>query len=124
MSKLYVGNLPWSTSAEELRSAFAQYGDVTDCFIPSDRATGRPRGFAFVTMVDKQAATAAISALDNQDFGGRTLRVNAATPQGERHEGGGGYGGRGGGRGGYGGGYAGNGGGYGGGGYGGNGGGW
>lgn len=119
MSKLYVGNLPWNTSAEELKSAFSQYGNVEDCFIPSDRATGRPRGFAFVTMSDEQSATAAISALDNQDFGGRTLRVNAATPQGERSGGGGGYGGggygRGGGRGG---------GGYGGGGYGGGGSGW
>jgi RNA recognition motif-containing protein len=116
-TKLYVGNIAWSTQIDDLHQLFGKYGQVEDAFIPKDRETGRPRGFAFVTM--SGGADAAIQNLNETEFMGRTIRVNEAQPQGERGGGGGGYGG-GGRRGGYGGG----GGGYGGGGYGGGGGGY
>src|SRR5262245_41793922 len=107
---LYVGNLPFSTTAADLESLFAQYGTVTRAQVMSDRETGRSRGFGFVEM--SEGAEAAIQALHNQDFNGRTLTVNEARPREERPRGGGygggggrgGYGGGGGGRGGYGGG--------------------
>jgi len=120
-TKLYVGNLSWSTQRDDLYNLFGQYGEVEDAFIPMDRETGRPRGFGFVTM-GADGAKAAADALNETEFMGRNIRVNEAQPVGER--GGGGFGGRGGGRGGGGygrgggGGYNG-GGGYGGGGYGG-----
>lgn len=105
--KLYVGNLPFTATEQELRSLFEQHGPVTSVSLVNDRETGRPRGFGFVEMEDN-GAQAAISALDGKNFGGRTLRVNEAH---DRKEGGGGGGGRGGyggggggGRGGYGGG--------------------
>jgi RNA recognition motif-containing protein len=107
--KLYVGNLPWATSAEDLRQLFGAYGQVEDAFIPQDRESGRPRGFAFVTMAS--GADQAIASLNETEFQGRNIRVNEAQPSG-------GGGGRGGGFGG-GGGYGRGGGGYGGGGYGG-----
>eukprot|EP00879_Flechtneria_rotunda_P000285 GHRR01000374.1.p1 GENE.GHRR01000374.1~~GHRR01000374.1.p1 ORF type:complete len:127 (+),score=34.34 GHRR01000374.1:120-500(+) len=113
--KLYVGNIPWSTQTDDLRQLFGQFGDVEDAFIPQDRESGRPRGFAFVTMAS--GSDQAIQNLNETEFQGRTIRVNEAQPPGERRGGGGG-GGYGGGRGG--GGYGG--GGYGGGGYGGGGG--
>lgn len=111
--KLYVGNIPWSTDVQDLKNLFSQYGTVEDAFIPQDRESGRPRGFAFVTMT--AGSEQAIQNLNETEFQGRTIRVNEAQPPGER---GGGYsGGRGGGRGGYGGGgYGGGRGGYGGGG--------
>ena len=105
--KIYVGNLPFSSSEEEVENLFAQYGEVVSCSLPVDRETGRPRGFGFVEMSNEDAAKA-IQALDGRDFGGRSLRVNEARPReagGSR--GGGGYGGGGyggGGGGGYGGG--------------------
>jgi len=119
--KLYVGNIPWRATPDDLRDLFSAYGTVEDAFIPQDRESGRPRGFAFVTM--KEGAEQAIANLNETDFQGRTIRVNEAQPP----SGGGGGGGfrRGGGGGGYGGGGYGNGGGgYGGGGYGGGGGGY
>ncbi|KAF8062915.1 rbpE [Scenedesmus sp. PABB004] len=114
-TKLYVGNISWSTTTEQLSELFAQYGEVVDVFIPSDRETGRPRGFGFVSMTS--GAQDAITHLNEQEFLGRTIRVNEAQPPGSRGGGGGGYGGGGGGYGGGGGGYGGGGGGYGGGGY-------
>jgi len=94
MSKrLFVGNLSYNTAEEDLSSAFAPYG-VTDVHMPTDRMTGRPRGFAFVTVDDGQADTA-IAAFNGKEFGGRTLTVNEAQPREER-SGGGGGGGRGG----------------------------
>jgi RNA recognition motif-containing protein len=116
MSKnLYVGNLPFSTTADDLREAFGQYGTVTRAQVISDRETGRSRGFGFVEMAD--GAEEAIAALNGAQFEGRTLTVNEAKPREERPRGGGGdrgpRGGGGGGGGGYGGG--GGGGGYGGG---------
>lgn len=109
MSKnLYVGNLSFSCTADDLRELFGQHGNVTSAQVVSDRETGRSRGFGFVEMSD--GGEAAISALNGTDFMGRSLTVNEARPResGGRSGGGGGgrggYGGGGGGRGGYGGG--------------------
>jgi RNA recognition motif-containing protein len=116
-SKLYVGNLSYSTTEADLRAAFESGGrQVKDVAIVTDRMTGQPRGFAFVQMGSNEDAAAAIAALDGSDLDGRTLRVNEAQ---ERTGGGGGGarsggGGGGGGRGGYGGGGGGGGGGRGG----------
>ena len=104
---LYVGNMAFSTTEDQLREAFSQYGTVTKVQVIMDRETGRPRGFAFVEMGD--GADQAIAALNGAQLDGRTLTVNEAKPR----EGGGGGGG---GRGGYGGGGGGGRGGYGGGG--------
>ncbi len=93
--KLYVGNLPFSATEDELRALFAEHGEVHSVQIIMDRDTGRPRGFAFVEMEDGQAA---IQALEGQPFGGRNLRVNIAKER--EGGGGGGRGGYGGGRGG------------------------
>ncbi len=113
MKRIYVGNLPFSATEDEVTQLFSQHGTVHSVSLITDRETGRPRGFGFVEMDDNEA-NAAISALDGYDMDGRQLRVNEAQ---ERRGGGGG--GRGGGRGGYGGGGRGGYGGGGGGGYGG-----
>ncbi len=97
MKKIYVGNLPYSATESELRDVFGEHGTVESVSLVSDRETGRPRGFGFVEM-DDDGATAAISALDGTDMGGRSLRVNEARPR--RDSGGGGFGGGGGGGGG------------------------
>ncbi|MDK2957630.1 MAG: hypothetical protein PWQ57_3128 [Desulfovibrionales bacterium] len=81
--KLYVGNLPWSASEEEVRNAFEAYGEIISINLISDRETGRPRGFGFVEM-DNQGAEEAIKNLDGADFGGRNLKVNEAKPRPER----------------------------------------
>ena len=86
--KLYVGNLPFSATEDEIRELFSQHGEVQSVNLISDRETGRPRGFGFVEM---EGAEAAIEALNGQDFGGRTLTVNVAHNRGG---GGGGGGGR------------------------------
>lgn len=102
MSKnIYVGNMSYDTTADALRELFEAYGEVEEVSVITDRATGRPRGFAFVEMADTEAANAAIAALDGQNVDGRTLRVNEAKPR-EPRSGGGGRGGgsRGGNRGG------------------------
>lgn len=83
--KLYVGNLPFSTTEEELQAAFAAHGEVDSANIIQDRYSGRSRGFGFVEMSD-EAAKAAIEAFNGEDFGGRNLVVNEARP---RREGGG-----------------------------------
>jgi len=120
-NRLYVGNLPFSATDEELKQAFSAHGTVTEVALISDRVTGRSRGFAFVTMSSPDEANAAVSGMHGKDLGGRSLTVNIARPRDERGGGGGGggYGGGGGGGRGYGGGgggYGGGGGGYGGGG--------
>jgi RNA recognition motif-containing protein len=97
---VYVGNLSYEVTQEALTSVFAEYGNVKRVQIPTDRETGRLRGFAFVEMSSEAEETAAIEALDNAEWMGRSLKVNKARPKEDR---GGGYGG-GGGRGGYGGG--------------------
>jgi len=75
--KLYVGNLPFDATTEDVRAAFEAFGTVHDVALITDRDTGRPRGFGFVEM-DAQAAGAAIEGLNNKDFGGRDLSVNEA----------------------------------------------
>lgn len=104
MSKnLYVGNLPFTTTDDSLREAFAAYGTVVKAQVIMDRETGRSRGFGFVEMAD--GAEEAVAAMNGAQFEGRTLTVNEAKPREPRSGGGGGgYGGGGGGRGGYGGG--------------------
>ena len=103
-TKLYVGNLSFRTTSEELRDAFAAVGTVESASVIEDRDTGRSRGFAFVEMATPEEAAAAIEQFHGKDFGGRNLTVNEAKPRADRSGGGrGGYGG-GGGRGGYGGG--------------------
>jgi nucleolin len=115
--KLYVGNLAFDTTSDSIQKIFEQYGTVTDCFMPTDRDSGKVRGFCFVTM-PSAAAEEACRKLNGYELDGRAIRVNEAQPKGGG--GGGGGGGRGGGGGGYsdgygGGGYGGGGGGYGGG---------
>ena len=108
-SKLYVGNLSFKTTEDELRAAFGQFGAVTDVYVAMDKMTGRPRGFAFVTMGTAEEAKAAAEKMNGTDLGGRQLTVNEARPKEDRPSGGFGGGGRGfggggGGRGGFGGG--------------------
>lgn len=91
--KLYVGNLPFTTTEADLRTLFAQYGSVTSVSIVMDRDTGRSRGFAFVEMSD--GAEAAINACNGTQMAGRTLTVNEARPREDRPRGGGGGGYRG-----------------------------
>ena len=95
-TKMYVGNLPFAAQESDIRELFSQYGTVTDIFLPMDRESGRPRGFAFVTMDTPEAMQAAINGLNGQEFQGRKLGINEARPREERP---GGYGGGGGGRG-------------------------
>ena len=95
MKSIYVGNLPFTATEDELRELFEQHGQVDSVRLMSDRETGRPRGFGFVSMPDDDA-DAAIRALDGKPMGGRNLRVNEA----EERKGGAGGGGGGGGRGG------------------------
>lgn len=116
MTKIYVGNLPFSADEAAVRQLFEQHGKVDSVSLINDRETGRPRGFGFVEMPSADAQRA-IQSLNGQNMGGRPLRVNEAQERGSGGGGGGrgGYGGGGGGRGGYGGG-GGGGGGYGGGG--------
>jgi RNA recognition motif-containing protein len=83
MKKIYVGNLPFSASEEEVRELFEQYGTVHSVKLITDRDTGRPRGFGFVEM-DNDDANAAIAALNGTDLGGRTLRVSQARERSER----------------------------------------
>lgn len=91
--KIYVGNLSFDTTEEALHDLFAQHGAVEEVHMVTDRDTGRPRGFAFVTMPNSNEAQAAIAALNGTDLDGRSLNVNEARPK----RGGGGGGGRGGG---------------------------
>lgn len=100
-TKLYVGNLNFATTEDSLKAAFSQNGrSVKAVTIPSDRETGRPRGFAFVEMGSEGDAKAAIADLDGKDFEGRSLKVNEAQERAPRSGGGGGGGGYGGGGGG------------------------
>ncbi len=121
---IYVGNLPYTATEEDVSGLFAAYGPVERVKIINDRETGRSKGFAFVTLGDQSQLNASIEALNGYDYQGRALRVNASEPKeakpggfrpsggggggggygGERRGGGGGYGGGGGGGGGYGGG--------------------
>ena len=88
-NKLYVGNLPYNTTEAELQTLFAGAGAVSTINIVTDRATGQPRGFAFVEMSDAEGARRAISEFDRYQMGGRSLTVNEAKPQAPRTGGGG-----------------------------------
>ena len=94
-TKLYVGNLSFRTTSEELRELFSQAGQVESASVIEDRDTGRSRGFGFVEMATPEAAAAAIEQFNGKDLGGRNLTVNEARPKTERGGGGGrgGYGG-------------------------------
>ena len=92
MTNIFVGNLSFKTTQDELLAAFSQYGNVERVSIVTDRETGQPRGFAFVEMTEKRDAETAISQLNGADLNGRTMNVNEARPKTE-----GGGGGRGGG---------------------------
>ena len=95
--KLYVGNLSFQTSSDDLQQLFAQAGNVESASVVEDRDTGRSRGFGFVEMSSQEEGEAAIQQFNGKEFGGRNLTVNEARPREERG-GGGGYGGGGGGR--------------------------
>lgn len=102
MVNIYVGNLPYGTTDQELQDLFSQFGAISKVSIIIDRETGRSKGFGFVEMTDDGEARQAIEALNGQQFGGRALTVNEARPRTERGGGGGGGGGySGGGGGGY-----------------------
>ena len=91
MSKVFVGNLSFDTTREELEAFFAPMGEIAEVMVPTDRDSGRPRGFAFVTFASAESATEAIQKLDGAELGGRNLRVNAATERTDRPAGGGGF---------------------------------
>src|SRR5512142_527063 len=103
-AKLFVGNLSFNITENDLQDAFAAHGTVLEANLMMDRSTGRPRGFGFVTMSTPEEAQKAIDALNGKELAGRALTVNIARPREERPQGGGGGGGGGGGRRGYGGG--------------------
>ena len=93
---IYVGNLSFAVTEEDVSSIFAEYGTVKQVQLPTDRESGRPRGFGFVEMETEAAETAAIEALDGAEWLGRVLKVNKAKPRKERSRsdgGGGGWGG-------------------------------
>ncbi len=94
-TKLFVGNVDFKVTQKDLQDAFAAYGTVVEANLVTDRTTGRPRGFAFVTMSSPEEAQKAIDGLNGKDLGGRALNVNIARPREERSGGGGdrGYGG-------------------------------
>src|SRR4249920_3587827 len=95
-TKLYVGNLAFQTTSEELQSLFAQAGTVASASVVEDRMTGRSRGFAFVEMSTKEEAASAIEQFNGKEVGGRALKVNEAKPRENRNGGGGNRGGGGG----------------------------
>ena len=96
---IYVGNLSWSMTDDDLSNLFSQYGSVTSAKILKEKNTGRSKGFGFVEMRDAEGAKQAIDNLNGKDFDGRPMTVNEAKPSAPRSGGGGGgYGGRGGGR--------------------------
>ena len=94
---IYIGNMSYETTEDQLREAFAAFGEVSTVNIISDKYSGRPKGFGFVEMPEKEEATTAINSLNGQDMNGRALNVNEAKPRtqsGGNRGGGGGGGGR------------------------------
>ncbi|ABQ13241.1 RNA recognition motif domain-containing protein [Dichelobacter nodosus] len=81
MTNIYVGNLSYRTTEDELRNAFSQFGDVQNASIIKDRDSGRSKGFGFVEMPDAEAAKKAIESLNDKDLGGRNLKINEARPR-------------------------------------------
>lgn len=98
--KIYVGNLAFSVTDDELQQAFASFGNITSARVVMDKMSGRSKGFGFVEIEDDASADTAIQKMDGQTIGGRAVRVSEAKPQEPRTGGGGGRGGFGGGRGG------------------------
>jgi cold-inducible RNA-binding protein len=98
--KMYVGNLSYETTEEDLRKSFSEFGTVDSVSVVTDKYTGKSKGFAFVEMSSREEAQAAMSALNGTQLGDRTLKVDEARPRPERRSGGGDRGGRGGGYGG------------------------
>lgn len=92
-NKLYVGNLPWSVTSDTLHEMFAEFGEIVEATLISDRETGRSKGFGFVTFATPEAAQNAINAMSDKEVEGRKLVVNAARPREERsnNRGGGGF---------------------------------
>ena len=86
--KIYVGNLAYRTSKEDLREAFEQFGTVSSADVITDRATGRSKGFGFIEMLNDQEAENAISQMDGKELDSRTLKVNEARPMAPRQQGG------------------------------------
>jgi cold-inducible RNA-binding protein len=93
MKKLFVGGLSWNTTDQSLGDSFAEFGEVTDAKVITDRETGRSRGFGFVTFADAAAASTAIAQMDGTELDGRTIRVNEAEDKARTGGGGGGGGG-------------------------------
>jgi len=91
-NKLFVGNLSFNTTENDLHDAFSAHGTVTEANLMTDRMTSRPRGFGFVTMSTAEEAQKAVAALNGAELDGRTLTVNVARPREERSGGGGGGG--------------------------------
>ena len=89
--KMYVGNLSYDTDSQGLEELFSQFGTVQEVHLPTDRESGRPRGFGFVTMGSAEEMNAAIEALDGTTLDGRNIKVNEARPREGRGGGGGGY---------------------------------
>ena len=89
-SKLFVANFPYETTEEQLRDMFAEVGTVAEVYVATDKETGKPRGFGFVTMGDAGQAQDAIAGLDQTDFNGRPLKVSLAQPKPPQSGGGGG----------------------------------
>ena len=81
---IYVGNLPYGATEDELRTAFAAFGEVNTVNLITDKFTGQSKGFAFVEMADNASANAAIKGLNETSMGGRNVKVNEAKPRGER----------------------------------------
>lgn len=96
MTNIFVGNLSYDATEDDLRDAFAQYGEVSSVNVITDRDTGRPRGFAFVEMPNDSEAQTAIESLNQSEIRGRPVNVNVARPKADRPRRGGGGGGRGG----------------------------
>jgi RNA recognition motif-containing protein len=92
VQKIYVGNLPYEATEAELQKLFGEYGEVLSVSLPTDRESGRPRGFGFIEMAP-EAAAKAIAGTNGKNFGGRTLTVNEAKAREAGGRGGGGYGG-------------------------------
>jgi RNA recognition motif-containing protein len=84
MMNIYVGNLPFNATEDQLRSAFAAFGEVSSVNLITDRDTGQSKGFAFVEMAQNSAADSAIKGLNDAEMGGRNLKVNEAKPRAER----------------------------------------
>jgi RNA recognition motif-containing protein len=91
--KLYVGNLPFSVTQEQLKEMFSSYGEITEATLVIDKYSGRSRGFGFVTLADDAAADKAIAEMNGKDLEGRALKVSEAKPMESRGGGGGGHGG-------------------------------